>query len=377
MSLRRIGLRARPKTSRKLRFVLPIVSLLWIGALTAVADPSSGDRDDSNGTDRSDDAEPTTAEVEAPTVPSRRPSPPPPIGVRFGEPLVGERFRVSYSFEHVHLQGLLRRDDGISPSEVFATSFLPYDRTPRSLDVTEHTIMLAYAPHPRVTLVLEVPILVKQLETQFETGQRTERQTQGLGDIGLMVVLPFIRKGNENSHVHLGLNVPSGNDRLRADGSRSPYDLQLGNGTVDFEWGWTYTGEMDWLSWGGQGIGYHPLGRNSQHYREGSRFDVSIWSGARLYQGLSLSLRLAWQKQNNISGNDRNFLPIATINDPSLNSKARGGSQLSVNPGLTLEVPRLANQRIALEIGIPFYQDVDGPQLQRDWSFKAGWQWGF
>ena len=35
----------------------------------------------------------------------------------------------------------------------------------------------------------------------------------------------------------------------------------------------------------------------------------------------------------------------------------------------------LAGQRLGVEIGIPVYQDLDGPQLERDWTFRAGWQW--
>jgi hypothetical protein len=48
-----------------------------------------------------------------------------------------------------------------------------------------------------------------------------------------------------------------------------------------------------------------------------------------------------------------------------------------VSPGLTVELPQLGNQRIAVEFDIPVYQNLDGPQLKEQWSVKAGWQWGF
>jgi hypothetical protein len=299
--------------------------------------------------------------------------PPPPIGVRYGEPLEGERFRVVYRFERIQRQGLLIGDRDVSHAYVIANSYQPYDRTPRSLTVTAHTFELSYSPHPRATLVVEVPFIQKELETLHDSGLRTQEQTRGVGDVGFALVVPFIRKGNESSHVHVGFDVPTGSIRRGGDAMRLPFDSQIGNGTVDLEWGWTYRGSMDWLSWGGQAVGRHPVGRNDLHYREGSRFEVSIWGATRIFNGLSASLRLAWEKQNNI----RKFEAPQSITDPSDNSKARGGTYITLSPGITLGLPRLGNQRVAVEVGVPVYQHLSGPQLERDWSVKAEWQWGF
>jgi hypothetical protein len=302
-------------------------------------------------------------------------SPPPPIGVRFGEPLEGERFRLAYSFERIKKQGLMSGTRDRSASQVLPpNSFHPYDRTPRSLNITVHNFQLAYSPHPRVTLVVEVPFVQRELETMLDTGVRFEDQTEGVGDIDFALVLPFIRKRNESSHVHVAVKAPTGSIRRGGDDTRLPYDLQPGNGTVDLEWGWTYRGEMDWLSWGGQAWGRHPIGRNGLSYREGSLFEASLWTGARIWKGLSGSLRLSWEKQNNTR---QHHSPSEPITDPSDNSKARGGTRLAVNPGITLDLVSLGHQRLAIEAEIPFYQDLSGPQLEKDWSVKAGWQWGF
>ena len=79
-----------------------------------------------------------------------------------------------------------------------------------------------------------------------------------------------------------------------------------------------------------------------------------------------------WWKQNNIEGLDRSLRPAF---DPSENPKLRGGNGIDLAPGLSLEVPGLRGQRLALEVGIPVYQDLDGPQLARNWSLRTGWQW--
>lgn len=307
---------------------------------------------------------------------SSRSAPPPPLGVRFGEPLEDRRFRVAYRFERLRRKGLLVGDSHVSPSRVLNRPPNFHDRTPRSLEVTVHAVQLAYAPHPRTTLIVEVPFVLKELETVDEFGRRTQEQTQGVGDIVLALVVPFIRRGGESSHVHIGFDIPTGSIRRGGSNTPFPFDSQIGNGTFDFEWGWTYRGEMDWLAWGAQAIGRHPIGRNGLKYREGSRFGTSVWGAVRLPAGLSTSLRFGWQKQNNTRTQERDLV-TDPINDPSDNPKARGGTLLTLSPGLTLELPQLGNQRIAVEVEIPIHQDLDGPQLKQDWSIKAGWQWDF
>lgn len=341
----------------------------FLGFILIASSPAFGDTQDATvpPVDMPDDMNEVPAKAIAP----------PPVGVRFGEPLEGEHFRISYQYERVQKQGLLVSDEHVRPGELF-DNVAPspvYIRVPRSLAITVHTFQLAYAPHPRVTLVAELPFLQKELETLAATGIRSEVQTQGVGDLGFAVVLPFIRKGNESSHIHFGFDVPTGSIRRGGDVTRLPYDSQIGNGTVDLEWGWTYRGFMDELSWGGQVVGRHPVGRNDLDYREGSRFEASFWGAFQLLEGLSASLRMNWEKRNNIRLRRR--VSNAPLLDVSDNAKARGGTTLTISPGLTLEIPQLGNQRISVEVGIPFHQDLDGPQLEEDWSVKAGWQWGF
>jgi hypothetical protein len=342
-------------------------------AYVAYADDSFAPEDEfgSSELDRQLEEEPMGA-----SVPSPSSSPPPPIGVRFGEPLVGTRFRVAYSYERIEYQGLRDSDRNVSASDVLGNVAPPvYTRTPRSLTTDVHTVELSYAPHPRVTLVIELPVLRKRLDTIAAAGAESHVTTHGIGDVGFALIVPFIQKKHERSQLHVGLDVPTGRVRRQRGGARRPFDSQLGNGTVDLEWGLTYRGQFHRWSWGGQVQGHHPVGMNDLDYRDGSRFEASIWGGVGLWEGLRASLRMDIEKQNNIRvhGND----DIEMLVDPSDNAKARGGLRLSIRPGFTMELPHAKHQRIAVEFGLPFYQNLDGPQLERDWSVKAGWQWGF
>lgn len=295
---------------------------------------------------------------------------PPPVGVRYGEALEGRRMRLAYSWERHRYQGLMAGDDDITRD--YARQVLGFGRTPRALDVTVHTVQVAFAPHPRVTLVVDVPFVQRQLERVEASGLRREADTEGVGDIGFAMIVPFIRKGREHSQVHLGFDAPTGSIRRSEAGQRLPYDSQIGNGSWDLEWGWTYQGDWGRLAWGGQAYGRHPVHRNGLDYRPGSRFVGTVWGAVRLFDGLSFSLRSEWEKQNNISGRDRALDPRF---DPSENAKLRGGERISLAPGLSLSIPKLNGQKLGVEIAVPVHQRLDGPQLERDWSLKAAWQW--
>ena len=290
-----------------------------------------------------------------------RVGPPTPIGLRYSEPLDGTMFRFEYDYERTERKGIL-------------LGKRTYTSTPHSLDVTIHTLQLTYAPHPRVNLVVDIPIEKRELSTNESSGMLSHAETTGLGDVEFVVVLPFIRKGRESSHVHLGVKTPTGSYRRGGDETRLPYDLQPGNGTWDLEWGWTYRGELDWLAWGGQIWGIHPQGRNGLHYRDGSHFQVTGWSAIRLFAGLSASVRMEWEKINNIRGHDRS---LDQQSDPSNNSKMRGGESLQISPGLSFDIPELPHQRIAVEATLPLWENLDGAQLKRDWGLQVGWRWGF
>lgn len=332
------------------------------------------------GAVEAEEADEVTAGDEAVAERPVDPGPPTPIGMRWPESLEGRRMRIGYSWERIHRRGLRSGDDAYSPD--LARSAFGYTTTPRSLETTIHRFELAYAPHPRVTLVAELPFVQKEFERADPTGSavcagasRCQVQTEGVGDLGFAVIVPFIRKGREGTQVHIGFDVPTGSIRRGEPdigGVRLPYDAQIGNGTVDFEWGWTYRGETDRFAWGGQAVGRHPLARNGLDYREGSSFAGRIWGAAELLSGWSISLRGEWKKQNEIEGFDRG---LDKSLDPSADPEKRDGTWLTLAPGMSFRIPALQDQRLGVEFSWPVYRSLDGPQLDRDWSVKTAWQW--
>jgi hypothetical protein len=53
----------------------------------------------------------------------------------------------------------------------------------------------------------------------------------------------------------------------------------------------------------------------------------------------------------------------------------QGGQRLDLVFGLNTLLPSSlpGRNRLGVEIGVPVYQDLSGPQLETDWTITAGW----
>ena len=157
-----------------------------------------------------------------------------------------------------------------------------------------------------------------------------------------------------------------------------PYPMQLGSGTFDLLPGITYLGQYNDMSWGSQLSGVVRLGENDRDYTLGDVLDITAWGAYDWFNWISTSARLDWQFWGNIDGADPALNPaVVPTGDPNL----RGGNRLDLLFGLNFyasQGPRFTKgQRLAIEMGFPIYQALDGPQLETDFVLTAGWQYSF
>ena len=56
-----------------------------------------------------------------------------------------------------------------------------------------------------------------------------------------------------------------------------------------------------------------------------------------------------------------------------------GGDVVNLNLGVNLvgQTGGLAGHRLAVEASLPIHRDLNGPQMETDWSITAGWQYAF
>ena len=127
---------------------------------------------------------------------------------------------------------------------------------------------------------------------------------------------------------------------------------------------------------GGQGIATVRLGENGNGYTLGNSLSSTTWVSRLLSAGTGVSLRLAVDTWGNVSGADATLNPRMV---PTADPSRRAGTRADLGVGLNLYGPQgaLSGHRLAIEVLAPVYQDLDGPQLETDWTLVIGWQKSF
>ncbi|MEE3327264.1 MAG: hypothetical protein VX252_08020 [Myxococcota bacterium] len=278
-----------------------------------------------------------------------------------------------YRYERYSYDGLMSGSQSVSNAQVASQ----YDVVPLSHLQEIHTFGVMYAPRDRFTLAFLLPYIDQSLTQidQLAANPYQEQNTDGIGDARLVLMLPFIRNGAQQSQFNVELSFPTGSIRASgSEGQRLPYIMQRGTGTWDVHYGITYVGEYESISWGGQIGGQYRLNENSLGYRLGAVYQASAWLSGELASWLSVSGRFAWQRTGNIHGEDRELDKSLS---PLNNNMKQSGTLVQAGPGMNILLPIFGGQRLSVEVLFPLYQDLDGPQLRSDMTLTAGWQWLF
>ncbi|MFP6682723.1 MAG: hypothetical protein VCB07_11040 [Gammaproteobacteria bacterium] len=155
---------------------------------------------------------------------------------------------------------------------------------------------------------------------------------------------------------------------------RLPYAMQLGSGTVDFLPGLTYIGKSDSVAWGAQYAGTIRMEKNNG-YQWGDRHLITGWLSYSPCDWISGSIRIEFDTMGTIDGRDSQIVAPVQTADPD----NYGGDKVNLKLGLNFSALTgwLQGQRIAIEGGIPLKQDLNGPQMETDFTLTAGWQFAF
>jgi hypothetical protein len=253
-----------------------------------------------------------------------------------------------------------------------------------------HMFGLMYAPSDRITLMGMTSYQKKSMDhTVYMGGMGVNTlggfttRTSGMGDSRISALVRLFNRGKSRAHWTLGLGIPTGSTdetgQILTPANmqpvvRLPYPMQLGTGTWDLLTGLTWAGFGDRSGWGAQWTSRFPLAKNDEGYEWGNEHRLTAWASHQLSPGTSLSIRVTWHDQGAISGLDSAImLPVQTA-DPA----RMGGSGFDLGLGINLAGQGgLKGHRVALEINKPIEQDLNGPQLETDWTAVLGWQYSF
>lgn len=296
-----------------------------------------------------------------------------PIGVMADHLHGAGEWMLSARWMHMHMEGMRDGTDNLSPNDVFDEGF---PVTPTKMDMDMLMFGGMYAPTDDWTLMVMVPYVWKSMRHVTAGGARFETESEGVGDVRATVMRGLWDSGDgQRIHVQLGLSIPTGNidekdDTPAQNDANLPYPMQIGSGTWDLLPGVTYLGQTQDYSWGAQGTLRFYLGNNDEDYNLGDRGNLTGWVARRLGD-FSGSLRVSYDHVSNINGSDDRLNPnMVPTADPDRQERDQIDGLLGIN-----WKPGGGGNRIALEVGIPLYRDLDGPQLETDWTTTIGWQY--
>ncbi len=317
-----------------------------------------------------------------------------PIGV-MGDHLHGRgEFMLSYRFMPMGMSGLRDGTETLDDQTALQTAnpFFgnpdqpPFQRIlPREMRMDMHMVGSMYGLTDRLTLMAMGMFTANTmtLDTHNMPGAPIGSfETTSSGYSGASVsAMVGLADGAVRSHLILGLGIPGGSldargEALLPNGMRRevrlPYAMQIGSGSFAALPGIVIQTTRGNLTFGGQLRGHLPLGDNSEDYRRGNHTLATGWFMLQPTPAVAFSLRVQADWMDALEGRDAMIAGPVPTADPA----NYGGTRLSGYLGLNLagQSGVLREHRLAFELGLPLYQDLNGPQMERTWTLTVGWQ---
>ncbi|KAA5540080.1 transporter [Roseiconus nitratireducens] len=256
--------------------------------------------------------------------------------------------------------------------------------TPTQMTMEMHMVHVMYGASDDVTLytMLMLPSLtmdhLRGPANPAGPGTDFTTHNSGFGDTTLGALIRLYSTERCDWILNLGASVPTG-DIYRTSSAPTgglvsqplPYPMRLGSGTFNARPGMTVKYFADWWSWGGQIQTDLPIGKNYRDYQVGSEVRLNTWTQYLLTDQVALSWRGEHVWRDNYDGADPDT-PDALI---STNVESfRGGYWYNMGFGAqAMWRGNYFNAEIVPTLG----QDLNGIQLETDYSIIASWSRAF
>ncbi len=253
---------------------------------------------------------------------------------------------------------------------------------PQDVQVSAQNAILSYGITDRFTTIITASIIQKHLSALTFLGETSGwplgssyTGTKGFSDLTTSGVYKIYEDKNNRVQISSGFAYPVSPDTqniqlIQPDGSysneRAFYSLQPGSRTFDYLPGVVYVAQWaDW-SWGISYRGRIPLINNPQGWRFGNLHEFNSWVGYNLGQNISSTIRLSNTLQGAIHGHDPQISGASVPTNPNF----YGGFLTEIFGGLGIDGGMIGHQELSIEIesGVPLYQDLNGPQIRKNWQ---------
>ncbi|MFI5148401.1 MAG: hypothetical protein ACHQRM_01630 [Bacteroidia bacterium] len=314
-----------------------------------------------------------------------------PIGIMTDHVHPKGQWGFSYSFMNMNMLGNQSGTNAVSEQQVLNN----YTMAPDRMNMQMHMGMLMYGISNRLSAMLmlsyshsdmsmiALPTAMSMPGMNSGSNAPMTVSNSELSDSHLYCLYKLVEHERQRIIVAFGMSLPSGSitvngPTLLGEGQRLSYPMQRGSGTCDLLPGITYTAQRQDFSWGLETNAVIRPSLNSEGYALGNVYEGNAWFSWRFCRWMSTSLRVQECVQNRISGFS-NSIYILGSNDPTANAGNSGGQTSTVFLGINVYkfLQPLKGNRLLLEYGIPFYQNLNGIQMPVQNTFAAGWQYNF
>ncbi|MGJ8725660.1 MAG: transporter [Roseibacillus sp.] len=307
-----------------------------------------------------------------------------PIGVMGSHTHAAGEWMASYRYMFMRMEQNYDGSSTVSDSSVLSDFVV----TPQNMDMQMHMFGIMYAPTDKITIMGMLNLVEMTMDHRTRMGGAFTTESSGLGDSSFGALYQLFADDSQSVHIGLMALLPTADIDQRdatplGPDSQLPYPMQLGSGSWGISPSITWTGHQDAWSYGAQASGKFYLADNENDYRLGNRYEGTLWGARQWSDSFSTSLRVSVSRWEDIDGADPSIattppmgpmagVPLVPTADPEL----RAGTRIDLSAGANFRIPN-TGATLAIEAGVPVYQDLDGPQLGVEWFATAGLQFAF
>ncbi|WP_051134364.1 alpha-amylase [Methylocystis sp. ATCC 49242] len=346
-----------------------------------------------SGDARADKVATKSSSAPAPAAPP--PLPPAPLGVFGADMAPAGKLVLSIIPQFANLSTSLIGTRPVSSQEIAATVpyfFNPTQKlrlVPQNAAVATQTVALAYGVTKELSVVFTAGMIERNLDMLTFRGLAgiiprgmSYTGTTGLTDFTLSGIYRIYQDPIHRIQFNAGVTFPTGSNTntftlLQPDGTyatnRAFYAMQPGTGTFDVMPGVVYAGHLEKWSWGVSYRGRFPIAANRQGYLWGDLHEFNGWGGYTWIPGLTTTFRVNASIQGPIRGYDPNIRGRAQAANPNF----YGGERIELFGGAVISGKFVGyeNVTLAVEAGAPVYQNLNGPQLSKNWQAGMALRW--
>ena len=313
-------------------------------------------------------------EGETPAIPAAEHAP---IGVMQDHMHNKGEWMLSYRYMHMDMGGNRVGSTAISTADTLNQFMI----APLAMKMDMHMLGAMYGISDRITVMAMVPYIDKSMDLITRMGMDFNTGTGGVGDVKLSAMISLVKTAKHRLHINAGLSLPTGSIDERAaipinPDAQLPYPMQVGSGNWDLMPGITYSGTSELFYWGAQASAVIRTGSNDRDWSLGDRVQVTAWNMVRLNTAFDVGLRATYTHWGNVDGADGELMPMMV---QTANPMLQGGERLDLSLALNYQVQSgsLKGHRLAAEVTLPVWQNLDGPQMEQNWGLMVGWQKAF